>query len=117
MARAAGQDHLVPWLSSLRPASRADQPASRPYARSKLATPSSGWKSGPPGTRLTFRMDGLRSGSTRDAHRLLHLARARGRQDELVERLHQAYFTGQAPIVDHESLARLALGAELNRAT
>ena len=29
---------------------------------------------------LTFRMDGLRSGNTRDAHRLLHLAKARSRQ-------------------------------------
>ncbi len=42
MARAAGQDDLVPWLSSLRPASRAGQPDSRPYARSKPATPSAG---------------------------------------------------------------------------
>src|SRR5262245_17618247 len=45
---------------------------------------------------LTFHMEGLRSGNTRDAHRLLQLAKARGRQAELAERLHRAYFTEQA---------------------
>jgi predicted DsbA family dithiol-disulfide isomerase len=64
---------------------------------------------------LTFRMDGLRSGNTRDAHRLLHLAKARDRQAELAERLHQAYFTDQASIFDHSSLADLAAGAGLDR--
>jgi predicted DsbA family dithiol-disulfide isomerase len=64
---------------------------------------------------LTFRMDGLRSGNTRDAHRLLHLAKARGRQAELAERLHQAHFTDQASIFDHSSLADLAAGAGLDR--
>jgi predicted DsbA family dithiol-disulfide isomerase len=44
---------------------------------------------------LEFRMDGLRSGNTRDAHRLLHLAKAHGVQAELAERLHRAYFTEQ----------------------
>jgi predicted DsbA family dithiol-disulfide isomerase len=60
------------------------------------------------GDGLTFRMSGLRSGSTRDAHRLLQLARDSGRQSELIERLHRAYFTDQESIFDHESLARLA---------
>jgi predicted DsbA family dithiol-disulfide isomerase len=64
---------------------------------------------------LTFRMDGLRSGNTRDAHRLLHLAKARGRQAELAELLHQAYFTDQASVFDHSSLADLAVGAGLDR--
>jgi predicted DsbA family dithiol-disulfide isomerase len=45
---------------------------------------------------LEFRMDGLRSGSTRDAHRLLHLAKARGLQAGLAERLFRAYFTERA---------------------
>ena len=44
---------------------------------------------------LEFHMDGLRSGNTRDAHRLLHLAKEHGKQPELVERLHRAYFTEQ----------------------
>ncbi len=65
---------------------------------------------------LTFRMDGLRSGSTRDAHRLLQLAKARHRQPELAERLHRAYFTEQASIFDHAALAGLAADAGLDRA-
>lgn len=66
------------------------------------------------GRGLTFRMDGLRSGSTRDAHRLLHLAKARGRQAELAEGLHRAYFTEQASVFDHAALADIAAGAGLD---
>lgn len=62
---------------------------------------------------LTFRMDGLRSGNTRDAHRLLHLAKARGVQPALAERLHRAYFVEQASIFDQASLASLALDVGL----
>lgn len=57
---------------------------------------------------LTFRMNGLVSGNTRDAHRLLQLAKVRGHQAELIESLHRAYFTEQESIFDHASLARLA---------
>lgn len=64
---------------------------------------------------LTFKMAGLRSGNTRDAHRLLHLAKASGRQDELMERLQRAYFTEQGSIFDHESLTELAVEAGLDR--
>jgi predicted DsbA family dithiol-disulfide isomerase len=64
---------------------------------------------------LTFHMEDLRSGNTRDAHRLLQLARARGRQAELAERLHRAYFTDQASIFDHPSLAGFAADAGLDR--
>jgi predicted DsbA family dithiol-disulfide isomerase len=64
---------------------------------------------------LEFRMDELRSGSTRDAHRLLQLARAHGRQAELVERLHRAYFTEQGSVFDHPSLTELAVDAGLDR--
>lgn len=62
---------------------------------------------------LTFRMDGLRSGNTRDAHRLLHLAKVTGRQDELMERLQRAYFTEQDSIFDHDALTRIAVAAGL----
>jgi predicted DsbA family dithiol-disulfide isomerase len=65
---------------------------------------------------LTFRMEGLRRGNTKDAHRLLHLAGDRGRQAELVERLHRAYFTDQESIFDHASLIRLAAAAGLDPA-
>jgi predicted DsbA family dithiol-disulfide isomerase len=68
------------------------------------------------GDGLTFRMDKLRSGNTRDAHRLLQLARVRGRQAELIERLHRAYFTDQESVFDHESLGRLAAEAGLEPA-
>ena len=64
---------------------------------------------------LEFRMDGLRSGNTRDAHRLLHLAKAHGVQAALAERLHRAYFTEQASIFDHSSLTELAVEAGLDR--
>ncbi len=63
---------------------------------------------------LTFRMDGLRSGNTKDAHRLLHLAKASDRQGELMERLQRAYFTEQDSIFDHDALTRLAVEAGLD---
>jgi predicted DsbA family dithiol-disulfide isomerase len=66
------------------------------------------------GDGLDFHMDGLRSGNTRDAHRLLHLAKARGRQPELVERLHRAYFSEQRSIFDRDSLRDLAVEAGLD---
>jgi predicted DsbA family dithiol-disulfide isomerase len=64
---------------------------------------------------LTFRMDGLRSGNTRDAHRLLQFAAQRDRQAELVERLHRAYFTEQASVFEHASLTELAIEVGLDR--
>jgi predicted DsbA family dithiol-disulfide isomerase len=65
---------------------------------------------------LTFRMSNLRSGSTWDAHRLLQLARERGLQPELVERLHRAYFTEQESVFDRASLARLTADVGLDPA-
>jgi len=64
---------------------------------------------------LEFRMDGLRSGNTRHAHRLLHLAKAPDRQAELAERLYRAHFTEQASIFDHAALAGLAEESGLDR--
>jgi predicted DsbA family dithiol-disulfide isomerase len=60
-------------------------------------------------------MDALRSGNTRDAHRLVQLARADGHQAELVERLHRAYFTEERSVFDHASLIELAVDAGLDR--
>jgi predicted DsbA family dithiol-disulfide isomerase len=57
---------------------------------------------------LTFNLDGQRSGNTRDAHRLIELARQRGAQDATVERLYRAYFTDGRSIFDIDSLASLA---------
>ena len=68
------------------------------------------------GDGLTFHLGGLRSGNTRDAHRLLQLARERSRQPALVERLHRAYFTEQRSVFDHDTLTALAVEAGLDRA-
>jgi predicted DsbA family dithiol-disulfide isomerase len=67
------------------------------------------------GDGLTFRMSSLRSGNTRDAHRLIQLAKDRGRQPEMVERLHRAYFTDEDSVFDHEALTRLGIEAGLDR--
>jgi predicted DsbA family dithiol-disulfide isomerase len=67
------------------------------------------------GDGLTFRMGSLRRGNTRDAHRLIQLAKDRGRQQEMVERLHRAYFTEEDSVFDHEALTRLAVEAGLDR--
>jgi predicted DsbA family dithiol-disulfide isomerase len=64
---------------------------------------------------LSFRMGELRSGSTKDAHRLIQLAKADGKQEVLVERLHRAYFCEQDSIFDHDSLTRLATEAGLDK--
>lgn len=65
---------------------------------------------------MTFRMGDLQSGNTRAAHRLLHFAKAHGRQAELAERLHRAYFTEQSSIFDPVALAELAAQVGLDRA-
>jgi predicted DsbA family dithiol-disulfide isomerase len=65
---------------------------------------------------LTFRMSELCSGTTRAAHRLIHLASEHGRQADLVERLHRAYFTEQRSIFDRDSLVAVAVEAGLEPA-
>jgi predicted DsbA family dithiol-disulfide isomerase len=54
------------------------------------------------------------TGNTFDAHRLVHLAQERGRQDVAVERLFRAYFTEQRSLFDRDSLLALATDAGLN---
>jgi predicted DsbA family dithiol-disulfide isomerase len=58
---------------------------------------------------ISYRFDIARSGNTFDAHRLLHLAAAHGRQGELKERLLRAYHTEGEPIGDAATLKRLAV--------
>lgn len=62
---------------------------------------------------LDFRYDRIRSGNSFDAHRLLHLARAHGRQDELKERLDHGTFTDGLPTSDHAALRAVAVEAGL----
>lgn len=65
---------------------------------------------------LTMRFDRLRPGNTFDAHRVLHLARAQGRQDGVKERFMRAYFSEGAAIGDPAVIRALALEAGLDGA-
>ncbi len=60
---------------------------------------------------LTIDFSRVRSGTTFDAHRLVHLAAAHGKQDAMKERLFRAYFSEGALISDHDTLQ--ALGVEV----
>jgi predicted DsbA family dithiol-disulfide isomerase len=60
------------------------------------------------GEGLDFRLDLARSGSTFDAHRVVHLAAERGLQDEMKERLLRAYFGEGELMSDPDTLVRLA---------
>jgi len=60
------------------------------------------------GEGLEFRFDRARGGSTFDAHRLVHLAAAHGRQDEMKERLMRAYLGEGELMSDPGTLERLA---------
>jgi predicted DsbA family dithiol-disulfide isomerase len=60
------------------------------------------------GDGLDFRFDQIRSGSTFDAHRLVHFALERGKQGEMEERLFAAYFTEGCLMSDPGTLSRLA---------
>jgi predicted DsbA family dithiol-disulfide isomerase len=60
------------------------------------------------GEGLEFRFDIARSGTTFDAHRLVHLAGELGLQDAMKERLLRAYFSEGSLMSDREALVRLA---------
>jgi predicted DsbA family dithiol-disulfide isomerase len=61
------------------------------------------------GEGLHYRLDIAKHGNTLDAHRLIHLAAAEGRQAAMKERLMAAYFTEGKAISDHVSLTQLAV--------
>jgi predicted DsbA family dithiol-disulfide isomerase len=65
---------------------------------------------------LDFRFDLARSGSTFDAHRLVHLARERGLQNEMKERLMRGYLGEGELMSDHGTLVRLAADIGLDDA-
>jgi len=60
---------------------------------------------------LELRFDKAHTGSTFDAHRLLHLAAEKGVQGAMKERLLRAHFTEGEAVSDRETLARLAAEA------
>lgn len=66
------------------------------------------------GEGLQFRLGAARPGNTFDAHRLLHLARERGMQDPVKERLLSAYLTEGEAVGDPQVLVRLATEAGLS---
>ncbi|QWC84666.1 DsbA family oxidoreductase [Nocardioidaceae bacterium] len=63
---------------------------------------------------LDLRFDKVRPGSTFDAHRLLHLGRARGLGAEVKERLMRAYLTEGVLMSDLDELRRLGVEAGLD---
>jgi predicted DsbA family dithiol-disulfide isomerase len=68
------------------------------------------------GDGLEYHLDGQLTGNTRDAHRLLHLAAARGLQAEVAERLFAGYFTDRRSVFTHAELTELAAEAGLDAA-
>lgn len=62
---------------------------------------------------LAFDFEHIRSGNMFDAHRLVHLARARGVQDAVKERFLRAYLEQGQLLSDHGTLLRLAVEAGL----
>jgi predicted DsbA family dithiol-disulfide isomerase len=67
------------------------------------------------GVGLEFHLETAQRANTFDAHRVLHLAAARGLQAELAEGLLDAYFTRAALVSDHAELTELAVAAGLDR--
>jgi predicted DsbA family dithiol-disulfide isomerase len=57
---------------------------------------------------LEYHLEDAKPGNTLDAHRLLHWARGRGRQDALKERLLSAYLVEGEPIGEPATLVRLS---------
>jgi predicted DsbA family dithiol-disulfide isomerase len=68
------------------------------------------------GFGLEYDFDRAQPSNTRDAHRLIHLARAHGLEDAAEERLFRAYFVEGERLSDHETLARLGEEVGLDRA-
>ncbi|MEU4024631.1 DsbA family oxidoreductase [Streptomyces anulatus] len=63
---------------------------------------------------LGYRTEGRDHGSTFDLHRLLHLAKARGRQDELLTLAYRANFAEERSVFDDAVLLALAVEAGLD---
>lgn len=66
------------------------------------------------GEGLSFDFDHIRSGNMFDAHRLVHLGKARGKQHEVKERFMKGYLEEGALMSDHGTLLRLAIEAGLD---
>jgi predicted DsbA family dithiol-disulfide isomerase len=62
---------------------------------------------------LTIDFSRVRSGTTFDGHRLVHLAAVHGKQDAMKERLFRAYFSEGALLSDHATLQALGVDVGL----
>jgi predicted DsbA family dithiol-disulfide isomerase len=65
---------------------------------------------------LDFQWQTLRGGNSYDAHRLVHLARALGRETEVTDRVMRAWYTEGAAVGDPETLVRLGVEGGLDEA-
>ncbi|MFB6897236.1 DsbA family oxidoreductase [Streptomyces hydrogenans] len=65
---------------------------------------------------LEYLADGRDHGNTFDIHRLLHLAKERGRQNELLDLAYRANFAEERSVFDAETLVALAVEAGLDEA-
>ncbi len=65
---------------------------------------------------IDFQFDRVKGGNSFDAHRLIRLARERGIQAQVKERMMAAYFTDGEPIGDRDALTRIAVAAGLDAA-
>jgi predicted DsbA family dithiol-disulfide isomerase len=65
---------------------------------------------------LDFQWQRLQGGNSYDAHRLIHFARARGREAEVTARVMQAWYSEGAAIGDRDTLVRLGGEAGLDEA-
>ncbi|MGW4158954.1 DsbA family oxidoreductase [Streptomyces sp. NPDC004788] len=63
---------------------------------------------------LGYRAEGRDHGNTFDIHRLLHLAKDRGRQNELLDLAYRANFAEERSVFDPETLVALAVEAGLD---
>ena len=63
---------------------------------------------------LEYRTEGRDHGNTFDIHRLLHLARERGRQNELLDLAYRANFAEERSVFDDETLVVLGVEAGLD---
>ncbi|MEU5976695.1 DsbA family oxidoreductase [Streptomyces sp. NPDC047315] len=66
------------------------------------------------GDGLPYLTEGRDHGNTFDVHRLLHLAKARGRQRELLDVVYRTNFAEERSVFDHEALVALAVEAGLD---
>lgn len=65
---------------------------------------------------LDFQWARVRGGNSYDAHRVLHLARSLGREDEVTDRVMRAWYSEGKAIGDREVLVRLAVDGGLDEA-